>query len=178
MTTTLSSTRITDAYAHVASQRANALARTLEQGLRVLTDFASTLTDADWASSPLATDRRSLGVIVHHVATMYPLEIELAQLLAGGAPIANVTWDDVHAINAKHARTYAGVTKSDALQLLAENGAAAAAAIRALTDAQLDSAAPNSLYGDAPLTCQFMLEDHAVRHSFHHLAKMRAARGR
>jgi len=37
------------------------------------------------------------------------------------------------------------------------------------------SAAPISLYGDAPLTCQFMLEDHAVRHSFHHLAKLRAA---
>ena len=27
-----------------------------------------------------------------------------------------------------------------------------------------------SLNGDAPLTCQFMLEDHAVRHSYHHLA--------
>jgi len=25
------------------------------------------------------------------------------------------------------------------------------------------------------VTCQFMFEDHAVRHSFHHLAKIRAA---
>jgi hypothetical protein len=32
-----------------------------------------------------------------------------------------------------------------------------------------------SLYGDAPVTCQFMLEDHAVRHSYHHLAGIRAA---
>jgi hypothetical protein len=39
----------------------------------------------------------------------------------------------------------------------------------------LDRVAPNSLYGGAPLTCQFMLEDHAVRHSFHHLARIRAA---
>jgi hypothetical protein len=31
------------------------------------------------------------------------------------------------------------------------------------------------MYGNAPLTCQFWLEDHAVRHSFHHLAKIRAA---
>jgi hypothetical protein len=30
-----------------------------------------------------------------------------------------------------------------------------------------------SLNGDAPLTCQFMLEDHAVRHSYHHLAILR-----
>jgi len=34
-----------------------------------------------------------------------------------------------------------------------------------------------SLCGDAPLTAQFFIEDHALRHSFHHLAKMRAAVG-
>jgi hypothetical protein len=39
----------------------------------------------------------------------------------------------------------------------------------------LDRAAPVSLYADAPLTCQFVLEDHAVRHSYHHLARIRAA---
>lgn len=27
----------------------------------------------------------------------------------------------------------------------------------------------------APLTCQFVLEDHAVRHSFHHLARIKGA---
>jgi hypothetical protein len=31
-----------------------------------------------------------------------------------------------------------------------------------------------SLNADAPLTCQFMLEDHAVRHSHHHLARIKA----
>ena len=57
----------------------------------------------------------------------------------------------------------------------ARNSAAAAAAIRALTDEQLDRAAPVSLYADAPLTCQFVLEDHAVRHSYHHLAQPQRA---
>ena len=32
-----------------------------------------------------------------------------------------------------------------------------------------------SLYADAPVTCQFVLEDHAVRHSYHHLARIRGA---
>jgi hypothetical protein len=32
-----------------------------------------------------------------------------------------------------------------------------------------------SLDDDAPITCQFMLEDHAVRHSYRHLALIRAA---
>jgi hypothetical protein len=67
------------------------------------------------------------------------------------------------------------VTKAAALDLLQRNSAAAAAAIRALSDAELATAAPISLYADAPLSCQFMLEDHAVRHSYHHLARLRAA---
>ena len=73
-------------------------------------------------------------------------------------------------MNAEHARSIDGVTKEAALDLLRRNSAAAAAAIRALSDEQLDQAATVSLNADAPLTCQFILEDHAVRHSYHHLA--------
>ncbi len=61
------------------------------------------------------------------------------------------------------------------MALLEQNSAAAAEAIRALSDEELDRVATISLYGDAPLTCQFMLEDHAVRHSYHHLARIQAA---
>ena len=78
-------------------------------------------------------------------------------------------------MNAGHARDHEGVTTEAALELLRQNSAAAAAAIRALGDDELDRAVTVSLYGDAPLTCQFFLEDHAVRHSYHHLARIRAA---
>jgi hypothetical protein len=44
-----------------------------------------------------------------------------------------------------------------------------------LADEVLDRAAPVSLNGDAPLTAQFFIEDHALRHSWHHLAKIRGA---
>ena len=81
-------------------------------------------------------------------------------------------------MNRNHAEANDGVTKETALALLASNSAAAAAAIRALSDEDLDRAAPVSLNSDAPLTCQFMLEDHAVRHSYHHLARVRAALAR
>jgi hypothetical protein len=106
---------------------------------------------------------------------MYPVEIQLAGLLAAGRPITDVTWDAVAAINRDHAADSDGITKEASLALLAENSAAAAAAIRAFTDEELDRAAPVSLNSDAPLTCQFMLEDHAVRHGYHHLAGIRAA---
>jgi hypothetical protein len=159
------------------SQRSNALADRLEQGASALATFARTLTDAEWQSR-VPGDGRKVGVTVHHVATMYPLEIQLAQTLASGKPVAGVTWDVVDEMNAGHAKEHDGVTKEVALDLLQRNSAAAAAAIRALDDRQLDQAAPVSLNADAPLTSQFMLEDHAVRHSYHHLARIRRALGR
>jgi hypothetical protein len=159
------------------SPRAQALAAALEKGAGALADFAATLTDAEWRM-PLPKDGRKIGVVVHHVANIYPLEIELAQKLAAGGAITDVTWADVHALNAAHARDNDKATKEETLALMRRNAAAAAAAIRAMSDEALDLVAPNSLYGGAPLTCQFMLEDHAVRHSFHHLARIRAAVGR
>jgi uncharacterized damage-inducible protein DinB len=159
------------------SQQAQALADRLEAGARALAAFAATLTDDEWRT-PVPHDGRSVGVVVHHVASVYPVEIELAQVLAGGKPMTGVVMDDIHAMNAKHAAEYATVTKAAALELLRTNSAAAAAAIRALTDEQLTNAATVSLYSDAPLTCQFFLEDHAVRHSFHHLARLKRTVGR
>jgi DinB family protein len=161
----------------IATSRANALAERLEQGARALEAFASQLSDAEWQAR-VPGDGRKVGVTVHHVASMYPIEIDVARTAAAGNAIAGVTWEVVADINATHAREFDGVTKAQALDLLRRNSGAAAAAIRALSDEQLDTAVPVSLNADAPLTCQFVLEDHAVRHSYHHLARLRRALGR
>ncbi|HTM04097.1 MAG TPA: DinB family protein [Vicinamibacterales bacterium] len=160
-----------------AGPQADALAERLEQGAQALITFAGSLTDAEWRSTPLK-DRRPVGVIVHHVASIYPLEIQLAQAIAAGQPITGVTWDAVADVNAKHAADNPTPTKEEAIALLRQNSAAAAAAIRALTGEQLATATPNSLYEDAPLTCQFFIEDHALRHSYHHMVLIRRALGR
>ncbi|MDQ3347303.1 MAG: DinB family protein [Acidobacteriota bacterium] len=150
-------------------QRANALAERLEQGARALATLANTLTAAEWETR-VPKDGRKIGVIIHHVASVYPVEIQLAQALAAGNPVAGVTMDDIHKMNAAHAVEYDTVSREVALEVLMRHSAAAAAAIRALSDQELDRAATASLYANAPITCQFMLEDHAVRHSYHHLA--------
>ncbi len=156
------------------NRRSEALALRLEQGSEALAALASELTEQEWQTR-LPKDGRKVGVVVHHVGTMYPLEIQLAQTLAAGKPIEGVSWEAVHEINANHAKEQDGVTKQAALELLRRNSAAAAKAIRALSDEELDRAAPVSLNSDAPLTCQFFLEDHAVRHSYHHLAGIKRA---
>ena len=122
--------------------------------------------------------RPSVGLIVHHVASVYPIEIDLARTVASGRPVSDVTWGVVAELNAKHAQEQVGVTKAASLELLRQNSCEAAAAVRAFTDDELDRAAPFSLSHGAPVTAQFVIEDHALRHSWHHLAGIRTALGR
>src|SRR6187401_3663282 len=86
----------------LTSRRANVLADRLEQGALMLGDVARGLTEAEWQTR-IPKDGRKVGVVVHHVATVYPLEIQLAQVLASGQPVKGVTMDDIHAGNAAHA---------------------------------------------------------------------------
>ena len=160
------------------SRRAESLADRIEEGAAALADFAEGLSEAEWRAPVSGSDRRSVGVIVHHVATVYPIEIDLARAIASGQAVTDVTWEVVAELNAKHAREQAEVTKAAALELLRRNSREAAAAVRAFTDDELDRAAPFSLSFGAPVTAQFVIEDHALRHSWHHLARIRKALGR
>jgi hypothetical protein len=161
-------------------RRSNALADRIEQGAAELAKFAESLSDADWKKpgSTAGTDKRPVGVIVHHVANMYPIEVDVAKTIASGKAITDVTWDAVAGINAGHAKDQANVTKAAALEFLRKNSREAADAVRAFTDEQLDTAAPFSLSFGAPVTAQFVIEDHALRHAWHHLHRLRAALGR
>ena len=153
------------------SRRSEVLAARLEQGAAALAAYAESLTDAEWKLT--TKEGRPVGVVVHHVGNMYPIEIQLAQALGNGDAIAGLTWGDVAKVNAGHAHDHASVDKATAIRFLKENSAKAAAAVREFTDEQLDRANQVSLNSDAPLTCQFFIEDHALRHSYHHLARIR-----
>lgn len=159
------------------SKRANALAERIEQGAQALATLAESLSEAEWQTI-VPNEGRTVGVLIHHVASVYPLEVELAQGLAAGKPIAGVTWDAVAHMNAGHAQEHAAAGKQETLELLRQNSKLAANAIRQFSDEELDSAAPVSLNADAPLTAQFFVEDHALRHSFHHLASIQAVLNR
>jgi hypothetical protein len=141
-----------------------------------LATYAENLNSQQWATT-VPQEERSVGVLVHHVANMYPLAVEVSQIVASGQAVAGVTWGVVAEINAKHAHENAEPDCTATVALLCRNSAAAAAAIRGLSDAQLDSAVPISLYADSPLTLQFWLEDHQISHSYKHLAAIKAAVG-
>jgi len=68
-------------------------------------------------------------------------------------------------LNRIHAQENAEVPRTAALELLLRNSHEAASAVCAFTDDELDQAAPFSLSFGAPVTAQFVIEDHALRHS-------------
>src|SRR6058998_3363092 len=115
------------------SKRASSLADRIEEGAATLAAFAEGLSETEWRTPVSATDRRSIGIIVHHVATVYPVEIDLARAIAGGKAVSEVTWEVVAQLNARHAQEQAEVTKADALELLRRNSREGADAVRAFT---------------------------------------------
>jgi SAM-dependent methyltransferase len=178
-TTDISTARSTLRERKPQSRRAELLADRIEEGAARLADFASRLTDAEW-STPVTEggkNGRSIAVIVHHVASVYPIEVDLARAIANGKSVIDVTWEVVSKLNAGHAAEHASVSKAETLALLKSNSQKAAEAVREFTDEELDRAAPFSLSFGAPVTAQFVLEDHAVRHSWHHLARIRKTVG-
>ena len=159
-------------------RRAELLADRIEEGAAGLAAFTEGLSEAEWRTPVSRSDLRPVAIIVHHVGSVYPIEIDLARAIASGKAVTDVTWEVVAELNGKHAQENAEVTKTAALELLRRNSREAAAAVRAFTDEELDRAAPFSLSFGAPVTAQFVIEDHALRHSWHHLARIRAALGR
>jgi hypothetical protein len=161
-----------------SSRRASLLADRILEGATGLAAFAEGISTEEWAKPVSKSDRRTVGVIVDHVANVYPIEIDLARAIASGKDVMDVTWEVVGGVNAKHASERSSVSKEAAIERLRKASRDAADAVRAFTDEELDRAARFSLSFGAPMTAQFVIEDHPVRHSWHHLAKIRAALGR
>ena len=105
------------------SRRAESLADRIEEGAAGLAAFAEGLSEAEWRDTGPAggKDGRSVGVIVHHVASVYPIEIDLARTVASGKAVTDVTWEVVAEYECQACREQAGVTKAATLELLRRN---------------------------------------------------------
>lgn len=154
--------------------RAEQLATRIEQGAAALKAFAEGLSDIQWRTI-VPPDGRTAGVLVHHVASIYPIELDVIRLALKGDPIRDVTWEKVAEINAAHARSHPAPARTETLALLERNSREAAQVVRILTGEELSRAVPFSLSYGATMSVQFIIEDHPVRHPWHHMARMREA---
>jgi uncharacterized damage-inducible protein DinB len=152
------------------SERARTLAKQFEQANHELIATVERLSDAQWKTKT-AGEGWSVGVVAHHVAGGHQGISGFVKKIAHGEPFS-VDMDALHKSNAEHAIQFAHVTKAETLALLRQNGAAAAATVRGLDDAQLDRVG-----GSMGMTAAQAIERILIGHVRDHHSSIREAIG-
>jgi hypothetical protein len=119
-----------------ASARAESLASQFEARVREAEGTLSRLSDADW-KKVTAGEKWPVGVTAHHAAQALEPISQMIGAVAAGQPIEGFTMERLDAMNAQHARDFAGCTKQETIELLRRGAVLAARAVRALSDADL-----------------------------------------
>ncbi|HYE89395.1 MAG TPA: DinB family protein [Terriglobales bacterium] len=117
--------------------KGEALAKQFEAKAAEATATLEKLSDADWKKVTDA-EKWPVGVTAHHVAGSHEAIAGMIQTIASGGKMPEgFTMDVLHQMNAKHAKEFANVGKSETIELHKKGAAAAAAIVRGLSDEQL-----------------------------------------
>jgi hypothetical protein len=116
--------------------KAETLARQFEARVQEATVVLEKLSDADWKKTT-AAEKWTVGVTAHHIAGAYEPVTHIITTIARGQALPHFTPQMLDEMNAKHAVDFAGCTKSETISLHKKGAAAAAAAVRGLSDEQL-----------------------------------------
>lgn len=155
--------------------RAESLAKQFETKAAEMTAVIKGLSDADWKKTT-AAEKWPVGVTAHHVAGGHEGILGIVKTLAAGQSIPNFTMDMLNEMNAKHAKEQAGCTKAETLALHEKGAAAAAAAVRGLSDAELDKKG-TVLAGMPAMTTQQAIEGILINHINDHMGSIRKTVG-
>jgi uncharacterized damage-inducible protein DinB len=155
-------------------QKSQALAEQFEQANRQMTATIERCSDAQWKTKT-SGETWPVGVVAHHVAQSHEGISGLVHMIATGQQLPPMTMDMINQGNAEHAKKFANVTREETLALLKKNGAAAASAVRGLSDEQLDRSAP--VLGGSPMTAQQVIERILIGHVKEHHGSIQAVVG-
>lgn len=155
--------------------RAESLAKQFESKAAEMTAVIKGISDADWKKTT-AAEKWPVGVTAHHVAGGHEGITGIVKTLAAGQSIPNFTMDMLNEMNAKHAKEQAGCTKAETLALHEKGAAAAAAAVRGLSDAELDKKG-TVLAGMPAMTTQQAIESILINHINDHMGSIRKTVG-
>jgi hypothetical protein len=153
------------------TQRSETLAAAFEQVAGSILSTVEGLSDAAWAATPEG-ERRTVGQIAYHTAEMYAGVGGFVQMAANAQPLPPLTMEAIHGFNDQQAARYVGAGRAGALELLRQNGAATAALLRGLSDAQLDATAESL---GQTVTVHDMAQYTLIAHAHEHLASIQGA---
>lgn len=153
--------------------RAQALAKDLASFSAAMTDFVTHCSDADWQKR-CSWEDWSVGVTARHVAAGHFSIIEIVRSILDGASPPDFTMDQIVEMANQHARQHADTTRTEVLNLLAENGAAMCTYVAGLSDTDLDRTfSMTAMGGDVSI---LQLVENVVLHSGgSHLDNMKKA---
>jgi hypothetical protein len=151
--------------------KAEALAKQFEAKVQEATSVLEKISDADWRKVTGA-EKWSVGVTAHHVAMAHAGIAGLVKSVASGQHKASMTMDDLHTMNAQHAKDFANVSKAETIALHKKNAAEAAAAVRGLDDAALTRSA-ELLKGMPPMSVEQAVSGILINHLEEHLGSIR-----
>ena len=107
-----------------------------EVKVKEATTLLEKLSDADWKKMT-AAEKWTVAATAHHVASSYEPVTHIIKTIAAGQALPHFTPQMLDEMNAQHAKEFAGCTKPETIALHKKGAAAAAAAVRGLSDAEL-----------------------------------------
>ncbi len=153
--------------------QAEDLAKKFEDANAMVVASIEACGEAEWGATS-GEEGWPAAVLAHHIAGGHQgISGIVAGVGAGGFEMP-ITPEQLDGQNAEHAKEFAGVDKATVLDLARTNGAAAAAALRAMSDAQLGESA--EVFGQ-PMTAAQVTENILIGHALGHLESFKAATG-
>lgn len=153
------------------SERVETLAQEFEQANAALARTIEPLSESQWQAR-CTGEGWPVGVTAHHVVGGHQVIGGMVSTVAAGQPLPPLTWEMLDQSNAQHAQQYAGCTKAETLALLRQQGEAAAATVRGLSDEQLGRT--GSLMGQA-MSAEQLIQNILIGHVRDHQASIEAA---
>jgi hypothetical protein len=134
------------------------------------------LSDADWRKTT-AAEKWTVAATAHHVASSYEPIAQVIKTIAAGQALPHFTRQMLDDMNAQHAKEFADCTKPETIALHTKGAAAAAAAVRGLSDAEL--AKTGTVFtGMPPISAEEMVNGALLGHIDEHFGSIRKTVGR
>lgn len=153
--------------------KGEALAKQFETKIQEAATVLEKLSDADWKKTT-AGEKWTVGVTAHHVAGSYEPITHIIRTIAAGQALPHFTPQMLDEMNAQHSKEFAGCTKPETIALFKKSAAAAAAAVRGLSDAELAKTGP-VFAGMPPMSAEDMVKRALLDHLDEHVGSIRKA---
>jgi hypothetical protein len=155
--------------------KSEALAQQFEAKSRDALATLEKLSEEDWKKVTEA-EKWSVGVTAHHLAgVLEPISTMIKAVAAGQAP-GDLSLELLDEMNARHAKDFAGCTRTETIELHRKGSATAAATVRGLSDAELATSG-TLLTGFPPMTAEQVILGALLAHIDEHYGSIRKTVG-